>query len=367
MIDIEQIERFKSNYDLIVLAPKIETEDPNIAYYYDFQQSIQEYTSVFNQFDISWQWIELSLNNFKERIQALENDKSKTNIYLNLCDGDEVNGAPGISVIRYLDELNLIYTGADEKFYHNTTSKKTMKQLFDAMSVDSPKWMDVERNSPEQVIQYLHTPLILKPAVSGGSMGLTAKNVIHSLEEYQSIVNEINEGYRNWKLNVDGIIAEQYISGPEYTTLVIGSSHRPDEIYCYEPVERVFHKSLDSNEKFLSFDRLWETYETEAAMPDQGFFFEYHSIQDVQLNKKLKEISIDCFIKCEGQSYSRIDIRHDLQSNQLYILEANAQCGLSEDENYTSIGAILRVSKKSFAELILLIIFEALKHKPNYS
>ena len=40
------------------------------------------------------------------------------------------------------------------------------------------------------------------------------------------------------------------------------------------------------------------------------------------------------------RGYTRIDIRQDSTTGKLYMLEANAQCGLSEDEDYTSIGAI---------------------------
>jgi hypothetical protein len=43
------------------------------------------------------------------------------------------------------------------------------------------------------------------------------------------------------------------------------------------------------------------------------------------------------------------------------MLEVNAQCGLSEDENYTSIGAILKVSNKSFTEIIMEILKDALR------
>jgi D-alanine-D-alanine ligase len=50
---------------------------------------------------------------------------------LNLCDGDEVNGTPGISVVKLLEEKGLVYTGSDEFFYHITTSKIPMKQAFD--------------------------------------------------------------------------------------------------------------------------------------------------------------------------------------------------------------------------------------------
>ena len=51
----------------------------------------------------------------------------------------------------------------------------------------------------------------------------------------------------------------------------------------------------------------------------------------------------------------------DKQSGKLYVLEVNAQCGLSEDENYTSIGAILKVSGKSFTGIVAEILKDALR------
>jgi D-alanine-D-alanine ligase len=55
----------------------------------------------------------------------------------------------------------------------------------------------------------------------------------------------------------------------------------------------------------------------------------------------------------------------DSKTKKLYVLEVNAQCGLSEDENYTSIGAILRMSNKTFSELVIEIINDAFLRKQN--
>ena len=41
------------------------------------------------------------------------------------------------------------------------------------------------------------------------------------------------------------------------------------------------------------------------------------------------------------------------------MLEVNAQCGLSEDEDYTSIGAILRYANETFSSLVRKIIHDA--------
>jgi D-alanine-D-alanine ligase len=74
----------------------------------------------------------------------------------------------------------------------------------------------------------------------------------------------------------------------------------------------------------------------------------------------LKKISWDAFVATKGKGYTRVDIRQDAASGKLYVLELNAQCGISEDENFTSIGAILKVTGKSFSLLVEEILVDAL-------
>ena len=184
--------------------------------------------------------------------------------------------------------------------------------------------------------------------------------MVNSEEELAERVKEIYKGYRGWNLLADGLFVEQFITGPEYTTFITGSADDPDNCIVYEPVKRNFHESLPDSEKFLSFDRLWEIYENETPMPGNGNFYEYGPAEPA-LIPALKELSIDAYISCGGKGYTRIDIRQDATTGKLYMLEVNAQCGLSEDENYTSIGAILKVSNVSFTEIITEILKDALR------
>jgi D-alanine-D-alanine ligase len=116
---------------------------------------------------------------------------------------------------------------------------------------------------------------------------------------------------------------------------------------------------LPEKEQFLSFDRLWETYDKETPLADNGSLYNYKEA-DQDLIPQLKEISIAAFKSVGGMGYGRLDIRMDRHTGKFYVLEINAQCGLSEDENYTSIGAILRFAKKSFTYLIIEIIEDGL-------
>jgi len=237
-----------------------------------------------------------------------------------------------------------------------------MKKAFDKAGVATANWRVItdKKGSTKGICKRVGTPIIIKPAVSGGSMGVSVKNVVNTEEELAKRVEEIYKGYRGWNLLVDGLFVEQFITGPEYTTFITGSSDDPDNCIVYEPVKRVFHESLPESEKFLSFDRLWEIYEDESPMPEEENFYEYQPVKG-ELVAALKKLSLEAYKACGGKGYTRIDIRQDAATGKLYMLEANAQCGLSEDENYTSIGAILKASNVSFAEVICEILKDALR------
>ena len=346
-----------------VLSPTVQSSDDNIEYYYDFTQSIAEYTRVFSELKINWQWQPVTMATYRQVIENIEAEKQGNNIpvVLNLCDGDEINGTPGVSVVKLLEEKDIVYTGADEYFYNITTSKIPMKIAFDNAGVSNAAWKAIRNLNTEcsDIFEKIGTPLIIKPAVSGGSMGVGIKNVIENKKDLAVLLEKMFEGYCGWNFTADGIIAEKFISGREFTTLISGSYDAPEKANIYTPVERVFHDSLPDNEKFLSFDRLWEIYEEESAMPCDENFYEYQ-LPEEELIEAIKKISWHAYCATKGKGYTRVDIRMDAVSGELYVLEVNAQCGISEDENYTSIGAILRFEGKTFSQLIIEILNDAI-------
>lgn len=348
-----------------VLYPHLQTNDPNLQYYYDFSQSLKEYTSAFEELKADWTWQPVTTNNYPEVIAGIKKKSGrKIPLVLNLCDGDEVNGTPGVSVIHELEKHNLIYTGSNDHYYRITTSKIPMKKAFDEAGVSHAKWevIDGSEDSIKGICQRLGAPLIIKPAVSGGSMGVSVKNVVYTDDELLARVKEIQKGYHGWNLLADGLFVEQFITGPEFTSFIVGSSSDLANCFVYPPVERIFHESLPEEEKFLSFDRLWEIYEDEKPMPGNDNFYNYHK-PDPSLVNQIEKLSLEAYKAVGGTGYGRLDIRMDKSTGKLYMLEVNAQCGLSEDEDHTSIGAILRYADKSFAGLVRKIITDAFSRR----
>jgi len=105
---------------------------------------------------------------------------------------------PGVSVIHRMQSLGLCYTGADARFYELTTSKIVMKTAFDAAGVSTPAWEVLARDADNDasIFTRLGAPLIVKPAVSAGSMGITIKSVVNTPAELRREVEQLYHGYR---------------------------------------------------------------------------------------------------------------------------------------------------------------------------
>ncbi|MDQ2862930.1 MAG: hypothetical protein M3R50_04620, partial [Bacteroidota bacterium] len=269
-----------------------------------------------------------------------------------------------VNVIRHLKKSGICFTGADEFFYRTTTSKIIMKQVFDERNVATPPWEIITNACADgkDIFNKLGNPVIIKPAVSGGSLGVGIHSVVKNDTELSLQYAKLQEGYHGWNLIDGGVIAEKFIDGPEFTTLIVGNGANIRQCKIYMPVERFFNASLPAHEKFLSFDRLWEIYEHETPINDNEDFYNYRT-PDSSLIKRICRISFDAYKAVRGKGYGRIDIRMDSCTGKMYVLEVNAQCGISEDENFTSIGAILRLSGNSFGSLVATIIRNALTHK----
>ena len=349
-----------------VLVPFLATADPALDYFNDYSQSHAEFERVFGELGMEWRWQPVTSQNYRTVIDHIVRDSIRYSpLMFNLCDGDETNGIPGISVIRYLDEIGLPYTGADEQFYHVTTSKIDMKHAFDRAGVPTPPWEVIAREAKSHrgVFKRHGAPLIVKPAVSAGSMGITVQSVVATEAALRDQLRLLHDGYRGWDLASGGVFVERYIIGPEFTTLIVGSGAAPDRSTVYPSVERVFHAALPPTEQFLSFDRLWEVYEREASLGDGEYLWQYQAAP-AALQQRICDVSWAAYVAVGGRGYGRVDLRMDAATGALYVLEVNAQCGLSEDENFTSIGAILRFAGRPFRGLVQEILDDAPATRP---
>ena len=70
-------------------------------------------------------------------------------------------------------------------------------------------------------------------------------------------------------------------------------------------------------------------------------------------------MAVRAFLALSGTGYARVDIRMEARTGILYVLEVNANCGLSSDAE-TSVGQLLRLAQVPIQQLMASIVEDAL-------
>jgi D-alanine-D-alanine ligase len=258
-----------------------------------------------------------------------------------------------------LENTDLLFTGADSRYYQTTCSKIEMKQLFQKAGVPTAVWEALPDRGPlTGITKRLGQPLFIKPSASSASYGIGLKSVVRSDEEATARRDTLKQGEFGKLFANDIIYAEDFIDGPEFTVLMGGYWDDPHNIWTLPPAERIFDVSIPESERFLSYDRYWGYYKEETPPEGGRPFYGYRAAPSEQA-KILFDIAKRAYIATWGYSYGRVDIRFNKKRNEYQVLETNANCGLSGDAE-TSCGSILEMAGVRFPQLVEKILEQAL-------
>ncbi|MBD1882816.1 hypothetical protein [Microcoleus vaginatus] len=328
--------------------------------FYEVPEFRQQLTEVFAKLGLKWTWQPITFENIYavvEKVVASSNNYIP--VILNYCDGTEIDSYPGVSVVKLLESKGIIFTGGDANFFNVCDSKILMKRAFVEDGVDTAAYEVISENSAFQgICARLGTPLIVKPAISLESRGISLHSVVYNDEQISLQVQRLLQGQHEMQFTLGNIFVERFINGREFTIFIVGDSHQPDRIKIYPPMERVFHANVPETERFLSYG-YWERNEEESFLSFQ--------LVNSDLHERLCELSKRAYCAVGGNGYGRVDMRMDRESSELFVLEVNPNCGISSqslsnlsDPTGTSVGSILHLAGIPFVDMISEIIAEAL-------
>jgi D-alanine-D-alanine ligase len=146
----------------------------------------------------------------------------------------------------------------------------------------------------------------------------------------------------------DTLFVERFVEGPEFTVFLGGYHDSPDEIWVLPPAERVFDAAIPRKQRILCNERLGRPYYWyEACAPE--------------MDEALRRLAVRAYCAVQGTGYGRVDIRQDAASGELYLLEVNANPGISGDEDVVSVGRILQLAGMTFADLLAAILRQTIR------
>ncbi|GAB4181768.1 MAG: hypothetical protein Fur006_17020 [Coleofasciculaceae cyanobacterium] len=336
---------------------------------YDNPATHQELADVFAELGVAWKWQPITLENMHavvEEVAASSNEYIP--LVLNYCDGlDEIDGYPGVSVVKLLEAKSIIFTGVDACFYNLCDSKILMKRTFVGAGVATAPYEVVDSDKSIQgVCDRLGTPLIVKPAMSMGARGLSLQSVVYSDDQIRQQIQWLVQGTHDIQFTQENIFVERFINGREFTVFLIGSANHPDDIKIYPPLEKYFNSNLPEIERFFTYDLYHLGMDgRRTTLPPEEPLFECRLVTP-DLCNRLSDLAKRAYCSVSANGYGRVDIRMDKNSQDLFVLEVNPNCAISSiplpksaEEGATSVGTILHLAGIPFAQLMSEMIAEA--------
>jgi len=222
----------------------------------------------------------------------------------------------------FLESLGVKYTGSDPLSSAICMDKNISKIIARDSKVNTPNWKIVTR---DQTLNEDNSkfPLVIKPNDQGSTVGLT---IVHDESELGPALN-LAYNYSS------SVMVEQFIEGRELTVTLIGGKALPvceiipsHELYDYE----------------CKYTSGMSKYVCPADI-------------DLDLTKRVQEITERLFDVLKCRHYSRADFRLDHEDN-LWFLEMNTLPGMTD----TSLAPMAaKAAGFSFNELIDRIVLQA--------
>ena len=225
---------------------------------------------------------------------------------------------------KYLDSLNIPYTGSNSESSKLCMNKRSTKEILLSNNILTPNYENISKMKLSSIKEKFQYPFIVKPSAEGSSIGVYIVENDSDLEKAISANENISSDF----------IAEDYVKGVEYTVGILGDSALP------------VIKLLPPG-KFYDFNAKYESDNMRYICPSQ---------LDDSMEDKLKKISLNCFKACGCRGWGRIDIIIDEKGNP-WVIELNTVPGMT---SHSLVPLAAKQRDIDFENLVLKILDSSL-------
>jgi D-alanine-D-alanine ligase len=225
-----------------------------------------------------------------------------------------------------LELLGVPYTGSGVLASALGMDKARTKQVWMGCGLPTPKYRRLAADMDfSGVVTELGLPLMIKPSHEGSSIGMC--KVMKA--------EELPQGFANAAAYDSEVIAEQWITGSEYTVVILGERALP-----------VIRLKTDRN--FYDFEAKYKAHDTQYLCPC-GLAPEKEA--------ELQTLALEAFAAVGGTGWGRIDAMMD-EAGRFWLLEVNTVPGMTD---HSLVPMAAKAAGMSFRDLVLAILAQTLK------
>jgi len=285
--------------------------------------------------------IEISVSlNLEELLAALT--AINPSLVFNLVESVEGQGRLIHLIPSILDYLKLPYTGSKTEPLFLTSNKIMAKRLLIKAGILTSPALSLGELKYNKKVE-VNGLFIIKSVWEHASQGIdensviSAKNKDHLIKALQSKEDQLG----------GECIAEHYIEGREFNLSLLASPKGPEVL---PPGEIIFEDYPQEKIKIVCYRAKWVEGSFEYLHTPRTF--EFSSLQDYALLRRLKKIAIKCWNLFELHGYARVDFRVDKLNNP-FVLEVNANPCISPDSGFVAAASQAGIDMKRVIERII--------------
>ncbi|MGC9396225.1 MAG: D-alanine--D-alanine ligase family protein [Anaerolineae bacterium] len=281
-----------------------------------------------------------SLHNFLEQ-QRQQNGKPV--FVFNVAEYlDEENKAGFLPAL--LDDWQVPHLGSSAETVTIGLDKARTKALLDANQIPTAGYFvaDDDRVDLESHTENLTYPLIVKPLLEGGHIGISEASIVYNADELRKAIHHVVENYEQPAL------VEEYITGEGMREFSVGIIDNGTRILT--PIE-IDYASMDVEEKILSY---------EAAQKDLE---RIKLVEDEAMRDEINDLAARAFDAVGASDYSRVDLR--MNQTGCYVLEINIMPGLGPQSFLPD--AAKQIHDLEYGELVQSLAENSMRRQFLYS
>ncbi len=294
-------------------------------------------------------------NNVGKVVDELQ--QSQVDLVFNVC--ERINGSSLLEphAAAILDALQIPYTGSNPFTLGLAIDKIRVKKMLSYHNIPTPKW-DYAYSVDEDLRDDWHYPLIVKPANSDNSIGVTNDSVVTDEKALRKQMKFVIE-----ELGRPALI-EEYIEGDEYDVSILGSERETLQVL---PLSRSIFTDLPEG--------LWHIYPFEAKFgntPENPTLYKQKIRVErppKKMSKKLasliSEIALDTYTILDCHDYGRVEIKIDKDNNP-FVLELNPNPSIGRGDCVPDVAEITGLDYGDFLEEIIGLAIARYQNRPPY-
>ncbi|MFH0923672.1 MAG: hypothetical protein V1825_02975, partial [Candidatus Falkowbacteria bacterium] len=292
----------------------------------------------------------IDFNNAPNAINNLIN--SDIDLVFNVCERINESSLLEPHAASIFDVLQIPYTGSNPLTLGLCIDKIRVKKLLTYHNIPTAKW-DYAHTLNDSIRDDLKYPLIVKPANTDNSIGITNDSVVTDKIGLKKQLEKIILEYKRPAL------IEEYIDGDEYDVAIMGSDY--DDLRVLPLSRSIFNKMPEGYWHIYAYDSKRDSNEAYKSIVVQ----EPAKRISQKLKSLLAEIALDTYNILDCHDYGRVEIKVD-RNNNPFVLELNPNPSIDKNYAFPRLSKLVGMSYGDFLEEIIRMTIERYKKNPPF-